>query len=367
MSASTAIGASEVPIALQSINILAGIDGDDFSSSFLTVLFNDISSGHHPIIPISALGLLCNLIRLDRTSGQVLETVVRDGCLQFCIDSLEDDLNILQQYLVSQVDNSIVLGRDVNENKEQMDATAVFYIYQSKMALLTLIASTQLGAKAIIQTPLLDSTLCRFEPLSGSCMADVFDFSVASLRNNPSASNTSQSDPLNWLDTYEFSQHLLDSLNRQELREYVGCSPFGVIDPLVTSQLLSASGSSLGVTADPGQCLTWSGILSPALAFTKTLVFTLGPTHVSAVQKVSKFVYTHSEALLTVGASATAARLVAALTQEAFQDYAEGSGTPIERQEQLVQATLQWLHGEESLTHLLSFILRARIPLSLGE
>ncbi|KAM3173234.1 hypothetical protein ACTXT7_012909 [Hymenolepis weldensis] len=367
MSASTVIGASEVPISLQSINILAGIDGDDFSSSFLTVLFNDISSGHHPIIPISALGLLCNLIRLDRTSGQVLETVVRDGCLQFCIDSLEDDLNVLQQYLVSQVDNSMVMGRDVNENKEQMDATAVFYIYQSKMALLTLIASTQLGAKAIIQTPLLDSTLCRFEPLSGSCMADVFDFSVASLRNNPSASNTSHSDPLNWLDTYEFSQHLLGSLNRQEVGEYVGCSPFGVIDPLVTSQLLSASGSSLRVTADPGQCLTWSGILSPALAFTKTLVFTLGPTHVSAVQKVSKFIYTHSEALLTVGASATAARLVAALTQEAFQDYAQGSGTPIERQEQLVQATLQWLHGEESLTHLLSFILRARIPLSLGE
>ncbi|VDO06336.1 unnamed protein product [Rodentolepis nana] len=367
ISASSVSGTSEIPITLQVINILAGIDGDHFNSSFLTVLFSDISNGHHPIIPISAIGLLCSLLKLDRTSGQVLETVVRDGCLQFCIDSLEDDLAVLQQHLVSQNDSSIIMGRDVNENKEQADATAVFYVYQSKMALLTLIASTQLGAKSIIQTSLLDSTLCRFEPLSGSCLADVFDFSVASVRNNPSASNTTQFDPLHWLDTYEFSQHLLDSLNRQELGESFGCSPLGVINPLVTSQLLSASGSSLGVTADPGQCLTWSGILSPALAFTKTLVFTLGPTHVSAVQKVSKFVYTHSEALLTVGASATAAQLVAALSQEAFQDCVLGSETSIERQEQLVQATLQWLHGEESLTHLLSFILRARIPLNLGE
>lgn len=363
MSASGVSGTSEIPIVLQAINILAGSDADGVNSTFLTVLFSDISSGHHPIIPISALGLLCVLIKLDRSSGQILETVVRDGCLQFCIDSLEDDLAILQQHLMSQSDNPMALDRDVNETKKQVDATVVFYVYQSKMTLLTLTASTQPGAKVIIQTPLLDSTLCRFEPLSGFCMADVFDFSIASVRNNSSASNPDQTDSLNWLDTYEFAQHLLDSLNRQEL----GSSPLRLIDPLVISPLLSASGSGLEANADLGQCLTWSGILSPALAFAKALVFTLGPAHVLAVQKVSKFVYAHCEALLTVGPSATAARLVAALTQEAFQYDVQSAEPPMERQEQLVQATLQWLHGEESLTHLLSFILRSIIPSSLGE
>ncbi|KAH9283133.1 Nuclear pore complex protein [Echinococcus granulosus] len=357
-------GVTEVSLALQAINILSGDDGNVVSSSFLTVLFTDISNGHHPIVPISALGLLCLLLKLDRASGQIMETVIRDGCLQFCVDSLDEDLAILQQYLMSRNDNSTNLDKDVNEAKGQSDATAVFYVYQSKMAFLTLTASTQLGARALIQTPLLDSTLCRFEPLSGSCLADALNLSVATFSSGYNAVTETQSDPLSWLGTYEFAQHLLHMLNQQEAGEPVGCIPIGLIDRLVTSQLLSASGSSLGYSLDFGQCLNWVGILAPALALAKSLVFTLGPTHVSAVQKVSKFIYTHSDALLTVGASASAVRLLSALMQECFQ---EENSASVDKQEQMVQAALQWLQGEESLAHLLSFILRSRIPFSLEE
>lgn len=78
-------GTTEVSIALQAINILSGGQGDGVCSSFLAVLFADISNGHHPIIPIAALGLLCLLLKLDRASGLILETVIRDGCLQVCL------------------------------------------------------------------------------------------------------------------------------------------------------------------------------------------------------------------------------------------------------------------------------------------
>ncbi|KAL5961602.1 hypothetical protein TSMEX_010668 [Taenia solium] len=357
-------GVTEVSTSLQAINILSGEDGDVVSSSFLTVLFTDTSSGHHPIVPISALGLLCLLLKLDRASGQIMEAVVRDGCLQFCVDSLDDDLLILQQYVMSQTDSSTNLNKEMNETKGQSDATAVFYVYQSKMAFLTLAASTQLGARVLVQTPLLDSTLCRFEPFSGSCLADAFNLSVATFSSGNNALPEIQSDPLSWLDTYEFSQHLLHMLNQQEAGEPVGGSPIGLIDRLVTSQLLSVSGSSLGASSDFGQCLNWVGILAPALAFAKSLAFTLGPTHVSVVRKVSKFIYVHSDALLTVGATASTVRLVSALIQECFQ---EENLASVERQDQIVQATLQWLLGEESLAHLLSFILRSRIPFSLEE
>uniref|UniRef100_A0A5K3FHA2 DUF2428 domain-containing protein n=1 Tax=Mesocestoides corti TaxID=53468 RepID=A0A5K3FHA2_MESCO len=366
------------PMALRAINILSGSSdcdvGSGVRSSLLTILFNDLSRGHHPIIPISALGLLCMLMKLDRASGQILETVIRDGCLQSCVDSLEDDLAILQQFLLTQSDSSSSTGMTNNGTgnaKGLIDATAVFYVYQSKMAFLTLAASTQLGAKSLIQTHLLDSTLCRFEPLSGSCLAEAFNFSVAAARGGGSGgdiANENQSDPLAWLDSHEFAQFLLAMVNKEEAGQFFGCAS-GLIEPLVTSQLLSVSGSSPTTSADPGQCLTWIGILEPALAFAKALAFTLGPSHVSAVQKVSRFVYTHSDALLTVGASTSAARLALALTQECFQEDggeatdARSSG----RQEQLVLAILQWLHGEESLAHLLSFILRARIPSSLAE
>ncbi|KAL5110330.1 hypothetical protein TcWFU_004970 [Taenia crassiceps] len=361
-SVSSVGGVTEVSAALQAINILSGEDGDVVSSSFLTVLFTDISSGHHPIVPISALGLLCLLLKLDRSSGQIIETVIRDGCLQFCVDSLDDDLVILQQYLMSQADSSMNINKEANEAKGQSDATAVFYVYQSKMAFLSLAASTQLGARVLVQTSLLDSTLCRFEPFSGSCLADAFNLSVSTCSSGNNALPETQSDPLSWLDTYEFSQHLLHVLNQQEAGEPVGGSPISLIDRLVTSQLLSVSGSNPGASSDFGQCLNWVGILTPALAFAKSLAFTLGPSHVSVVQKVSKFIYTHSDALLTVGASASTVRLVSALIQECFQ---EENLASVERQEQVVQATLQWLQGEESLTHLLSFILRSRIPFSL--
>lgn len=263
---------------------------------------------------------------------------------------------------MSQTDSSMNLNKEANEVKGQSDATAVFYVYQSKMAFLTLAASTQLGARVLVQTPLLDSTLCRFEPLSGSCLADAFNLSVATFSSGNNALPEIQSDPLSWLDTYEFSQHLLHMLNQQEAGEPIGGSPIGLIDRLVTSQLLSASVSNLGTSSDFGQCLNWVGILAPALAFAKSLAFTLGPTHVSVVQRVSKFIYAHSDALLTVGASASTARLVSALIQECFQ---EENLASVERQEQVVRATLQWVQGEESLAHLLSFILRSRIPFSL--
>ncbi|VDM15815.1 unnamed protein product [Hydatigera taeniaeformis] len=357
-------GATEVSTALQAINILSGEDGDVDSSSFLTVLFTDISSGHHPIVPISALGLLCLLLKLDRTSGQVMETVIRDGCLQFCVDSLDDDLAILQRYMMSQTDNSMNQNKDVNETNGQSDATAVFYVYQSKMAFLALAASTQLGARILIQTPLLDSTLYRLELFSGSCLADALNLSVATFSGDNNALPEIQPDPFTWLDTYEFSQHLLQMLTLQEAGKPVIATPIGLIDRLVTSQLLSVSGCNLGASSDCGQCLNWVGILAPSLAFAKSLAFTLGPTHVSAVQKVSKFLYAHSDALLTVGASASAVRLVSALIQECFQ---EENSASVTKQEQMVQAALQWLQGEESLAHLLSFILRSRIPFSLEE
>ena len=213
----------------------------------------------------------------------------------------------------------------------------------------------------------LDSIFCRFEPLSGSCLADAFNFSIASVHDmGNGASNESRSDPINWLDTYECSQHLLDMLNCQEMGEPLRGSPIGLFDPLVTSQLLSVSGSSLGVSTDSKQCMTWMGILAPVLSFAKSLVYTLGPAHVSAVQKASKFVYTHSDSLLTVGASASAIRLVSALTQEGFQEGGEGSAES-EKQEQLVLSTLEWLQGEESLAHLYSFILCSRAPIALNE
>lgn len=119
-----------------------------------------------------------------------------------------------------------------------------------------------------------------------------------------------------------------------------------------------------------------------------------GPTHVSAIQKVSKFLYTHSDALLTVRASSSAVLVASVLAHDCFHasitgsgEIAGGDGSPTTSTGERtvaaqsaattaaaatktrleVCAILQWLRGEASLAHLLALVMRARVPPSLGE
>lgn len=273
-------------LSLQAVNILTsggtvGVAGFGVESSsaaaavaaasFLNVLFSDASSGHHPIIPISALALLCLLMKLDRSSGQVLECFIRDGCLQTCVDSLEYDLSILQE----------AIFRDENTGKpptRPIDPTAIFYVYHSKMALLALAASSPLGAKVLVQSHLLDVTLCQFEALSESCFADVLNLAtVAQPRPLPTTDCSSSYHSLAWLDFHEVARHLLVLVNREEAT--AAATLMGLTDPLITSQLLSVSGSSLA-TASVNSCgganPCWYDLIMPALAVAKAMAFTLG-------------------------------------------------------------------------------------------
>ncbi|TGZ75085.1 hypothetical protein CRM22_000586 [Opisthorchis felineus] len=318
--------------------VLRGSDTSAGVSTFHCLLAWDLLRGH-TVTQMAVLSVLELILTIDRSSRDLLMFLCRQSILQQLVDSIPEDLKAVESFL-----NSVAMAEDdeLRVNGELASAatvaTSAFHMYRAKMALFSRLATSLTGAKSLLQCDAV-SMLTACAIYSASTLANSYADGLDSLYASASA--------LSNVDVERGDSKVAQLLSRVMATSQCDGMDMHFDDCILHRLICARSDSS---TAE--STITWPGVLLPVVDLFKTILITLGPSHVYANQQVIGFLYAHSDAVL-VEETVLGSALVHFLGRTDWMSEITGADGSLG-----TVWLMQWLHAQTNLVELFALVSR---------
>ncbi|CAL8096385.1 unnamed protein product [Calicophoron daubneyi] len=330
-------------------------DVSDMTSMYCLLNW-DLLRGH-PVTRMAAMSLFELLIWCNRSAGDLVYFLRKQGTVQHLVESIPEDLTAVESFMMSLAQPTGDDGQLISDfAADSSAATTSFHIYRSKMSLLCRAAATPSGAKLLAQCDVLNS-LANCGIFSSSTFANCYAYGLDSLYacgegilNQQSSARVQSGGSLSY--TLRWISRLVQKFGDSTLVDQEESVLYTIIDSISSECGLDIPATGGSVTEADSNGITWSGVMLPALRLIKTLLTTLGPTHTQLCQQTFNFLYTHSDALLTEE-NALGSSLVTYLSRM------DWSNATLPSKVAGAGWLVQWLAGETSLVALFIHVLRA--------
>ncbi|TPP63754.1 hypothetical protein FGIG_01796 [Fasciola gigantica] len=321
--------------------------------AMLSLLCWDLSRGH-TVAQMAAMTVLELLIAMDRSSTELITFLCSQGTLQCLVDTISTDLSALETFLLSAsqittAEDFGAIGQSVStlDAESAAAATSIFHMYRTKMSLLCRTATTLTGAKRIAQTNLLQS-LSNCAIFSAFTVASCYVQGVDSVLFGTNESlfypnGTDRKASGEALAAWDRALLLLSSISTDE----TPTDEFSVLQYVV--RLIAAIDPEDTSLTNENE-ITWSTVLLPAVRLFKSLLVTLGSTHVSVTRQAVDFLYTHSDALLAAENVPLSSILFTFLNRRGYAPNLIPVGA---------RWLAEWIAAETSVVELFALVLRS--------
>ncbi|KER24811.1 hypothetical protein T265_07599 [Opisthorchis viverrini] len=318
--------------------VLRGSDTAAGVSTFHCLLTWDLLRGH-TVTQMAVLSVLELILTIDRSSRDLLMFLCRQSILQQLVDSIPEDLKAVESFLSSVAmaeDDELHVSAEIAGAATA--ATSAFHMYRAKVALFSRLATSLTGAKALLQCDVI-SMLTACAIYSASTLANSYADGLDSLYASNSA--------LTNADVERGDSKVSQILSRVMAASQCDSTDIHFDDCLLHRLICARSDSS---TAE--STITWPGVLLPVVDLFKTILITLGPSHVYANQQVIGFLYAHSDALL-VEETVLGSALVHFLDRTDWMSGITGAGGSVG-----IVWLMQWLAAQTNLVELFALVSR---------